>query len=126
MSTALAMYEAIIPAVDTGALNKSQNARPTLASSRAATAERSPRAETENDDDDDEAEHEPSGRRWKSARYVTRLIANHVQPMLNVAVTEAVRRLQYDDRSCLPCFVTTRLADPFIALRNCVDETLLF
>lgn len=76
--------------------------------------------------DDDEPTTHQEKHRSKTARHVTRLVAEQVRPLLQTAVVEAVRCLKYEGPSFLPGFVTTRLADPFLALRNCVDESLLF
>jgi len=82
----------------------------------------------DNDDGDGEVdEGETNGHpSWQTARYVTRLVAEQITPLLSTAVAATVRHLRYEDRSYLPRFVTTRLTDPFLALRNCVDESLIF
>lgn len=70
--------------------------------------------------------NESEQQKWRTARYVTQLVLDNVGPLLETAVVAAVRELRYTNQSYLPGFVTSRLADPFIALRNCVDASLIF
>jgi hypothetical protein len=101
---------------------------------------------TTNDNDDDDNDDTPSSprdpstaglpvtsvitalpeKKWKAANYATRAILEHVKPMLQNYVTETARQAWYNDRSYLPYFVTTRLVDPFLALRYNVNESLLY
>jgi hypothetical protein len=70
--------------------------------------------------------NESEQQKWRTARYVTQLVLENVGPLLETAVVSAVRELRYNNQSYLPGFITSRLADPFIALRNCVDASLIF
>lgn len=89
---------------------------------------------TENDDGDNEPPEAPptstrpveSSSKWRAATYVSSQVATRIQPMLDAAVASVVRQLRYDNQSHLPCFVTTRLQDPFIALSYHVDAEQLY
>jgi len=99
--------------------------------------ENAPRDYEDDDDDGDGTDvassHDSTWKRGetttnrpRSAVRVSTQIATKLQPMLDAAVKDVVRQLRYDDQSHLPCFLTTRLADPFITLSHYVDADKIY